>query len=355
MHQEIIKQFFPGKKILESCPFGNGHINDTFKVSLQNDSSGYILQRINTGVFKHPQEIINTHFKLLNHISDQTEGIVIPELYPTIEGKYLYIDSDNNAWRMTGFIKGSRSIEVVDETWQAIEAGNAYGWFAKKCADLKPGDFKEAIKDFHRLSFRVNQLQDAIVKDKANRLEKIKNVVDFFITREKPLKHIETLVDRGDIPLHVVHNDTKINNVLFKGSKVAAVIDLDTVGPGILYYDYGDAIRTSANTAKEDEKDLDKVQLNIEAFDAFTRGYMNQVKDFVSEKEKEYFYLAPVLITYIIGIRFLADYLNGDIYFKTAYAEHNLVRCKVQKAFIESMEKNQQTMIQIISRALKTV
>ncbi len=205
------------------------------------------------------------------------------------------------------------------------------------------------------MSFRLKQLHDAISNDVVNRVDNVIEIVEFFIAREKPLLHIETLVDKGEIPLHIVHNDTKINNLLFKNNKVAAVIDLDTVGPGILFYDYGDALRTTGNSAKEDEKELGKVAFNMEAFDAFTKGYMSWVKDFVTTKEKELFYLAPVLMTYIIGIRFFTDYLNGDTYFKTAYAEHNLDRCKVQKALIESMENNQQAMKDIISKSLESV
>ncbi len=354
MQKEIIEHFFPQKRILQAKPFGNGHINDTYKVDMEDTDSSYILQRINTQVFKNPQGIIDTHLKLLEQLSGHHEDIVIPDLYPTKDGKYLYVDQHKNAWRMTGFIKDSYSLDIVEEPWQAQKAGDAYGWFARKCAALDATSFDEAIKDFHRLSFRLQQFHEAINADKANRLDRARALVDFYLAREKSLSLIEELVDKGDIPLRIVHNDTKINNLLFRNHHVVAVIDLDTVGPGILFFDYGDALRTSANTAQEDEKDLSKVHFNLEAFEAFTKGYLKQVKSIVTDKEKELFYLAPVLLTYIIGIRFLTDYLNGDVYFKTAYEEHNMDRCKVQKALIESMEASQDIMKEMIQRALAT-
>ncbi|MDZ4059159.1 MAG: phosphotransferase, partial [Bacteroidales bacterium] len=162
------------------------------------------------------------------------------------------------------------------------------------------------------------------------------------------LSLIETLTNEGKIPLRVVHNDTKINNLLFRDKKAVAVIDLDTVGPGILYYDYGDALRTSACTAKEDEKNLDLVRFNIEAFKAFSNGYLPQVKSILSNEEREWFYLAPVLLTYIMGIRFLTDYLNGDKYYKISYPGHNLDRSRVQMTLIRSMEEFETNMKSII-------
>lgn len=355
MLKKIAAQFFPGKEISSILPYGNGHINDTYKLDVPGDKVSYILQRINTDVFKNPQGIIETHFRLQDIFSSQAGSLSIPEIYPDATGNYLHIDDDGNAWRLTGFIEDSHSIEVVEEPWQALEAGNAYGWFALRCNVLDAATFPEPIKDFHRLSFRLRQLHDAINANKSDRLDAARPVVDFFLARETSLSLIETLVDKGEIPLRIVHNDTKINNLLFRGNKAVAVIDLDTTGPGILFYDYGDALRTSANTAEEDEKDLSKVAFNLEAFASFTKGYMNQVHSIVSQKEKELFYLAPVLLTYIIGIRFLADYLNGDVYYKTAYPEHNMDRCKVQKALIESMEARQDKIREIISSSLDNI
>jgi thiamine kinase-like enzyme len=355
MLHNIIKNFFPYSAVTEVKPFGNGHINTTYKLDLRDEKKSYILQRINTDVFKDPQGICDTHDRLQDEIFKGRHPITIAELIPTADGKKLFTDHEGGVWRMTSFIEDSYTIDVVEEDWQAFEAGNAFGWFAKACDKLNANTFKESIKDFHRLSFRLRQLNEAIEADKAGRLESIKDIVKFYKDREASVSAIEALVDEGKIPLRVVHNDTKINNLLFRDKQAAAVIDLDTVGPGILYYDYGDALRTSASTAPEDEKDLSKVHFNIDAFKAFTSGYISQVKTIVSDDEEELFYMAPMLMTYIMGIRFLADYINGDVYYKVAHKEHNIDRSKVQKKLIESMEQQVEEMKQIITEALKAI
>lgn len=352
MLENIVKKFFPYSLVADIKPFGNGHINNTYKLTLQQGKQNFILQRINTDVFKDPHGIADTHLRIQDAIFKEKTPILIAELIPTADGKRLYTDSDGGVWRMTSFIEDSFTIEVVEKDWQAFEAGNAFGWFAKACDKFDAQSFKEPITNFHRLSFRLQQLNEAIDADKAGRLSSIKEVVDFYKNREAGLSEIENLVDKGEIPLRIVHNDTKINNLLFRGEKAAAVIDLDTTGPGILYYDYGDALRTSANTAEEDEQDLGKVNFNMDAFEAFTNGYMGQVKPILTPKEEKLFYQAPMLMTYIIGIRFLADYLNGDVYFKTAWEDHNLARTKVQKKLIESMETQQEKMKKVIGNAL---
>jgi thiamine kinase-like enzyme len=355
MLTDVIQLFFPKNQVVDIVPFGNGHINDTYKLDVLGMPQNFILQRINTKVFPDPQGIVDTHLRLQKIILKSAGPVTIAEIIPNTKGSFLTIDKEGNAWRLTDFIKNSYTIDVVEQDWQAYQAGFAYGWFAQTCSTLNVTEFKEAIKDFHRLSFRLGQLNDAIANNRAGRLDSIKDIVGFFKEREGKLSQIERLVDEGKIPLRVVHNDTKINNLLFKGQNAAAVIDLDTVGPGILYYDYGDALRTSASSAKEDEKDLSKVYFNMKAFTAFTKGYMQQVSPIITEAEKEYFYLAPVLLTYIMGIRFLADYLNGDTYYKVAYKEHNIDRSKVQKALIESMESHEAEMKEIIKCNLASV
>jgi N-acetylhexosamine 1-kinase len=254
MLQEIVKQFFPEDEVASIETFGKGHINTTYKLDLIGNGDSYILQRINTDVFKNPHGIAETHQRLQEEFSGKDHPVVIAELIPTADGKSLYEDGDAGVWRMTSFIEGSQTKEVVKEPWEAEEAGSAFGWFARACSHMDPASFKEAIKDFHRLSFRISQLDEAIEADSAGRLESARDVVDFFKERQATFSQIEAMVDEGKIPVRIVHNDTKINNVLFREQQAVAVIDLDTVGPGILYYDYGDALRTSASTAEEDEK-----------------------------------------------------------------------------------------------------
>lgn len=355
MIKDVLNFYFPKSKNLEVKLYGHGHINDTYKVFVPDMPQSFILQRINTKVFQDPGGIIETHLKLQKSIRNESNPITIAELIPNSKGDFLTIDSDHNAWRLTTFIKDSFTIDVVDKDWQAFEAGKGYGWFANVCSKFEPSQFKEAIKDFHKLSFRINQLNEAIEQNRAGRLDSVKDLVLFYREREKLMNSIELLVAEGKIPTRVVHNDTKINNILFKGEKATAIIDLDTVGPGILFYDYGDALRTSASTAEEDEKDLNKVDFNLISFDAFTKGYLSQVKSIVTTEELDNFYLAPRLMTYIMGIRFLTDYLNGDTYYKTSYSNHNLDRSNVQRKLIESMENKEVEIKDLIRKTLEKI
>jgi len=353
MIDSVIKSFFPDE--IEYCvkPFGNGHINDTYKVEFSESSSAYILQRINTSVFKNPNILIHNHIQLQKSLRNHNQPIEIAKLIPDLTGENLFIDKLGDAWRMTNFFNDSYSADVIEDEWQAYQAGIGYGWFLNACSYSNVNNFIEPIKDFHRITFRLNQLKTAIKENKAKRLNSVQSIIKFYECREESLICIEELIDNGEIPLRVVHNDTKINNILFKDKKAIAIIDLDTVGPGSILFDFGDAIRTSANNANEDERKLEKVSLNLNSFKFFTNGYLSQVKGILTDKEKENLYRAPVLMTYIMGIRFLTDYLDGDIYYKTTYDQHNLDRCNVQKKLIESMESNENDMKRIILESLK--
>ncbi|MBW6499093.1 MAG: aminoglycoside phosphotransferase family protein [Bacteroidales bacterium] len=347
----IAGEFFPGKAVSSIVPFGEGHINDTYKLGLGGTGEAFILQRINTKVFSNPRGVANTHLKIQEVLSGQTHPLEIARLIPDRSGDPVLFDKDGNAWRMTSFIDNSVTIEVVKEPWQAFEAGRGFGWFNKICHSLDVTRFPEPIKDFHRLSFRIRQLDEAINRDAAKRLITVLDLVKFYKDREQSLSLIEEMTDQGKIPLQVVHNDTKINNLLFRGRKAAAVIDLDTVGPGIIHYDYGDALRTGGNTSNEDEQDLENVDFNMQAFEAFTRGYMEQVCNIITKAELDNLHLAPRLMAFIMGIRFLADYLNGDVYYKTAYPGHNLDRSRVQMKLMECMEAREAQMKATIDNA----
>ncbi|MDA3954567.1 MAG: phosphotransferase [Bacteroidales bacterium] len=350
--KDILNHFFPHKQLKEVKPYGNGHINSTFKVVFENTQQEYILQKINTSVFRNPDELIQNHINVQDFFNCRINDIEIPQLCATSDNHFLFEDNESNVWRLTNFIKNSYSIDILENEEQAFEAGKGFGWFVKTCLCLNPNDFSEVIKDFHRLSFRIAQLDKVIESDKVKRLTSVKHLVNFYKFREKSLMEIEKLIDNYEIPLRVVHNDTKINNLLFRNEKAVAVIDLDTVGSGVIFYDYGDAIRTIGNTAAEDEKNIDLVGFNLKAFKLFSKGYLQQIASNLNAKEKELLYRAPILMTYIMGIRFLADYLNGDIYYKTKYPDHNLNRSLVQKRFIELLEQNENEMKLVIQKYL---
>ncbi len=348
--QNIVRSFIPDRDILSIKPYGNGHINSTYKVVFSNSQNEYILQKINTNVFKSPNDIIQNHFKIQSFFQSDNSELKIPHLIPTKEKEYLFTDENKDVWRLMNFIKDSYSIEVLTKNAQAYEAGKAFGWFLNQFSNVNPLEFKEAIKDFHSLTFRLNQFNDAILKDSANRLSKVLNIVDFYKDRELKLMQIEDLIQNKEIPVRLVHNDTKINNLLYRDHKAVAVIDLDTVGPGTIIFDYGDALRTICNTKAEDENDIETVGFNMEAFECFTKGYLEKTKTVLTDAETETMHMAPVYMTFIMGIRFLTDYLNGDVYYKTNYDNHNLIRSLVQKQLIEKMENRIDELKSIIDK-----
>jgi len=345
----IVSQFFPNAIVKSINIFGNGHINSTYKVEFKECEQEYILQKLNTNVFTQPYNLVENHLKIQEYLHQKNQDIEIPKLIKATSDSFLYKDDKGSVWRMMNFIKDSYSVEVVESKNQAHEAGKGFGWFLLSCSELNSSEFHEAIKDFHKLSFRLNQFNKAIKLDKANRCALVQDIIEFYQNRASTLLQIEDLINADEIPVRVVHNDTKINNLLFRNDKTIAVIDLDTVGPGVVFNDYGDALRTITNTSSEDEKEIDLVKFNVDAFEAFSKGYLQQIKSILVPKEKELLYKSPILMTYIMGIRFLTDYLNGDIYYKTKYQEHNLVRSKVQKRLIEQMEIEENKMIEIIN------
>lgn len=355
MVSNIINNYYFPESLCSYSLLGNGNINDTYKIEFKDRSDKYVLQKVNASVFKDPFSIADTHSLLLSNIDkiERSESYSLANLIPNIYGKNLTIDGSGDFWRLTSFIEDSYAISSVTNGWQALEAGRAYGWFLKYCSDFDSSNFKEAIKDFHKLSFRIEQFKNAINNNIAGRKESVEDIISFYLSREEQLMQIEILAKSGDIPIRVVHNDTKIDNLLFIHKKAVAVIDLDTVGPGLVFYDYGDALRTGANSTKEDERDLDKVDFNIEYFYEFTNGYLSNTAHILTKYELEYLHISPILMTYIMGIRFLTDYLNGDVYYRIESEDHNLVRTKVQKRLIESIESKQSMLKQIIKSLIQ--
>jgi thiamine kinase-like enzyme len=348
----IVDQFIPNRTIQSVDFYGNGHINTTYRVAVANSDDQYILQKINTNVFQSPNNIIQNHYRLQDYLNHENHDLGIPYLLPTKYNDYILTDENNGVWRMMEFIQDSYSIEVIEKKEQAYEAGRGFGWFLKVCSGLDVSNFHEAIKDFHSLSLRLDQFNDAIDKNKVQRKSGVSELIEFYKNHELIVKPVAASIQNQEVQLRVVHNDTKINNLLFRNEKAIAVIDLDTVAPGSILYDYGDALRTICNTKAEDEQNIESVDFNLESFEYFTKGYSEQTANILTKREKELFYLAPFYMTYMQGIRFLTDYLNGDTYFKTKYSDHNLVRSLVQKRLIEKMEQNQNQIKSIITELI---
>ena len=346
--EKVINEYFKPAEVESINAFGNGHIHNTYKV--ETSWASYIFQRINTSVFTKPDLVIHNHLLLQDHLQDAVnQKYIIPEIVKTREGKNYYSDENYGFWRVTNFIENSYSIEKAEHPTQAYEAGEAYGWFIKSLHNIDVRLFEETICNFHNFSFRLGQFEDAIAKNIVGKKENIKSEIDFYLQRKNSLLLLEKDIISGKIPPRIVHNDTKINNILFEDSKAKAVIDLDTVGPGSILYDYGDALRTIANTSIEDEDNLEKVKLQWDNYCHFTEAFLKETKSILTESEKQNLHIAPILMTYIIGIRFLTDYLNGDVYFKTTKPNHNLIRTRVQIELLKDMEMRKPEMKTFIS------
>lgn len=332
-------------------PFGNGHINNTFLVTTSNKR--YILQRISdafdvTLLMKNIDAV--TSFMALK--SDNPDRQM--KLIHTSDNKNYYSDESGN-YRMYTFVEGSICLEAPESTNDFYESALAFGNFQKMLEDFPAETLFEPIKDFHNTPNRYKIFKETILKDKMNRVKEVKEEIDFALSREKEAGILQNLRDTGKLPTRVTHNDTKLNNVLFDKDtrKSLCVIDLDTVMPGLSLYDFGDAIRFGAATAKEDEKDLSKMTINLDMFRAFTRGYLQSCN--LTDEEIENIVLGSKTMTLECGVRFLTDYLDGDNYFRTSYAGQNLDRCRTQFKLVGEIEKNTEKMKEIVKEELSKI
>lgn len=345
----IISRFRIEGQVKHAFLFGSGHINDSYKV-LTNEKN-FLLQRINHNVFKDVPGLTNNIIRITDHLSDHLTGENQQVLIPvrTNKGDYILKDDEDNYWRVFNFIEGSKSYDRVDNPEIAYEGGRAYGWFLKMLDGFPVDTLIETIPRFHDIGFRLENFRRAVLENTAGRAGEVQKEIDFANARSDEMQFISNLGRDGKIPLRVTHNDTKINNVLFDLDNTAiCVIDLDTVMPGYVHFDFGDAIRTFTNTADEDEKDLTKVSMDIVLFEAFSKGFLSETKSILNSDEIKTLAFSARLMTYIIGLRFLTDYLQGDVYYKTRFPGHNLTRARVQFKLIESMEEQRERMGEII-------
>ena len=302
--------------------YGSGHINDTFKVETKRGIR-YILQRVNTDIFP-PEMLKDNVLRVTSHL--KAKGI-----------RSLEVVGYENPWRLYAFLEGYTSVDLISEPAQAELAASAFAKFQNDLADMPPPRLGEIIPKFHDTVDRIRLLDEAAAADVKGRKASVAAELAFVDARREEAAKIVTMMAKGEIPERITHNDTKINNVMMAPDGSNVVIDLDTTMPGSALYDFGDMVRTSSAAAAEDEKDLSKVYSKKEYFEALVKGYLSQAK-FLTETEKENLAFSGRLITLTIGIRFLTDYLAGDTYFRTAYDDHNLVRCRTQFKMVESME-----------------
>lgn len=329
--KQILQQFAVNTKIE---PYGNGHINDTYCLT----EPRYILQRINTDIFKHPHELMENIENVTSFLREkikknggdpQRETLTVIK---TVDGKNYYQYDENNVFRMYLFVENTESIENSKTPEDLYEAGVGFGRFQRMLSDYPADTLHESIKDFHHTPKRVEALKLAIREDKVGRAASVEAEISFALEQAVWADQVVRGIEDGSIPLRVTHNDTKINNILFdqETGKAVCVIDLDTVMPGSMLYDFGDALRMGGSTGAEDETDLSKVWFDETAFEAFAKGYLSEMKDDLTETELELLPFSVKLMTYECGIRFLTDYLNGDTYFKIHREHHNLERARNQ-------------------------
>ena len=333
-----------------SCAeFGSGHINLTYKVACD-DGSAYILQRINQYVFTDPKAVMEnvgavTEY-LRTRVSDPSE---ILHFVSSDTGTYYYVDEAGEYWRCYEFADGL-CLDLPESDKDFYESAIAFGRFQEMLRDFPAETLHETIPLFHNTANRYRLFRKALQEDRVGRAASVQPEIDFLLQRQEEGATICRLLDAGEIPLRVTHNDTKLNNVLLdcKTRKALCVLDLDTVMPGSSLYDYGDSIRFGAATAPEDEKDLSKMGINLHLFRVYTAGYLAACKS-LTPKERELLPLGAKTLTLELAVRFLTDYLDGDRYFKTAYPEHNLVRARAQMKLVADMEEKWEDMQKIVA------
>jgi hypothetical protein len=355
--KEIFGYFTADGTFLTGGPYGSGHIHDTFLVeTIESDKDNYILQRLNNKIFKNIPELQHNIERVTVHLRNKLSTIPGSDikrecliLIPSSDGKSWIIDREDNYWRMYIFISNHKSYNIVDSTDKAFEGGKAIGRFQAMLADMPGEPLFETIPRFHDIENRLEILENTIKADPVGRVATVREEIYQYLNRGDEMKTILKLGRAGRIPLRITHNDTKFNNILLdENDKALCVIDLDTVMPGYVHYDFGDAIRTVTNTAAEDENDLSKIRMDINLFKAYAKGYLSETGNTLNRIEKEYLAFAPKLITYTIGLRFLTDFIDGDNYFKIHHEYHNLQRTRAQLKLVMSMEEQYGEMQKII-------
>lgn len=355
---DIIAHFRILGTISSVTPLGTGLINDTYKVhTVEETAPDYVLQRINHLVFQNVDMLQANIEAVTSHIRRKLEESGEKEIerkvltfIDTEEGKTFFYDGESY-WRMMLFIPRALTFESVTPEY-SFYAGQAFGHFQAMLSDM-PDTLGETIPDFHNMEFRLRQLKEAVSADAVGRVKEVQSYLDEIEKRAESMCVAERLHREGLLPKRVCHCDTKVNNMLFdEDGQVLCVIDLDTVMPSFIFSDYGDFLRTGANTGDEDDRDLDRVRFDMEIFRSFTKGYIEGARSFLTEIEIEHLPYAATLFPYMQCVRFLADYINGDTYYKIRYPEHNLVRTQAQFKLLQSAEEHIPEMKQFIQSCL---
>ena len=343
----------------EIRPYGNGHIHDTYLASYghRGRRKRYVHQRINQRVFRDPPALMANIQRVTRHLRQKLRQAGVEDLkrrsltlVPANDGSSFYQDPAGNYWRTYDFVEGASIYDTVGSPQMAYEAARAFGRFQKLLLDLPPPRLDETISGFHDTELRYRRFLSALERDPWNRAQDVREQIRFARSRESLTRVLPRLRKQGRLPERVTHNDTKINNVLLDADtgRMLCVIDLDTVMAGLSIHDFGDLMRTGSGTHGEDERDLTRVGVELPLFEALARGYLAETADFLTPTERRYLPFSGQLIAYELGLRFLTDHLEGDVYFKIRREGQNLDRCRAQFKMVESIQQHQEQMVRMV-------
>ena len=361
--KEIVPKFAIEGTLTEAVPYGSGHINDTVRLTCALENGGqkrYILQRMNDGIFKNPVELMENVMNVTSFLRKKiVERGGDPEretlnVIRTVDGDNFLKDEDRDFWRMYIFIENATSFDMVRTPEDFYNSAVSFGNFQLLLQDYPAATLHETIPNFHNTVSRFADFKKAVEEDVCGRAKEVQDEIRFVMEREADTHVICDALANGEIPLRVTHNDTKLNNIMIDNEtgKGICVIDLDTVMPGSALYDYGDSIRFGASTGAEDEKNLELINCDMGLFEIYTKGYVEGCGGSLSEKEIRMLPMGAKLMTLECGMRFLADYLQGDVYFKIHRPEHNLDRARTQFKLVADMEKKWDEMAGIVEKYL---
>ena len=357
---ELCKKFNKSGNFISCTPFTSGHINSTFLVRFEENGKikEYVLQKINNYVFKNPDKVMENISNVTNFIKQKIRANGghstrrVLRFYPSENNLYFTQDDDGSYWRLYKYVNNSTTFNTTNDLTVLEEAGKAFGEFQLLLDDYPIDSLNIIIPHFHNTVNRYKIFDEAIENNLSGRADDVEDEICEFKLLESLACKMYKMQKNNQLQLRVTHNDTKCNNVLFDEdtNKHLCVIDLDTVMPGLIGFDFGDAIRFAANTCSEDETNLDKVKIDLAKFEAFTKGFLSEVGSHLTPTEQSTLSLGAITMTIECGVRFLTDYLDGDKYFKTAYPEHNLDRARCQLTLAQDMIKNYHLMQQIVEK-----
>ena len=335
-------------------PYGSGHINSTWLAIHKSDDGKEVknlMQKISTVAFKNPEQLMENIVGVTEFLRDKVEEDGTLTVIPTLDGKSFYLDEFGSYWRVYKFVENATAYQQIENDNDFYTCGLAFGEFQQMLAEYPAEKLYETIPNFHNTPSRFADFKKALAEDKMGRVKDVQAEIDFVLAHECKADAITSKLESGEIPYRVTHNDTKLNNILIDNAtgKAKCVIDLDTVMPGAAAYDFGDSIRFGASTGAEDETDLSKISVDVHLFEVFAKGYLSTANKFLTPAEKDSLVTGAYLMTLECGVRFLTDYLNGDVYFKIHRENHNLDRCRTQFKLVSDMEAKEAQLRSIVN------